>query len=350
MRNSLSVARRIISQIAMDRRTLALILVGPPLMITVLWLVINSGLTKPTIVLVGNPPAQFEDALSSNSDLIKAQSDQEGLALVRDEKADAVLDYATTPPRLIIDGADPSVTALVGQVIQKSSNALLTSNPMIAGMAKRMVPDVTLLHGSANSTAFDFLAPVMMGFVIFFFIFILAGISFLRERVSGTLERIFATPARPVELTVGYMLGFGFYAVLQTIFIQAFTILVLKTPARGSFAEILVVNLSLCLVALSLGSLVSAFARTEFQIMQFIPIVIVPQILFSGILDLREAPRWLQLLSNVFPLTYGGRALREIMLRGRSLGEVLPDLLVVLGFAVVFVALNTVALRRARVH
>ena len=144
------------------------------------------------------------------------------------------------------------------------------------------------------------------------------------------------------------MLGFGFFAVIQTILIQLFVIKVLGSPAHGAFADILIVNLALCLVALSLGSLVSAFAQTEFQVMQFIPIVIVPQILFSGILDLREAPTWLKWLSNIFPLTYGGHALRQLMLRGKTLADVWTDLAVVLGFAVVFVGLNTLALRRAK--
>lgn len=144
------------------------------------------------------------------------------------------------------------------------------------------------------------------------------------------------------------MLGFGFFAVIKTILIQVFIIGVFGVPARGPFVDTLLVNLALCLVALSLGSLVCAFAQTEFQVLQCIPVVIVPQILFSGILDLRDAPKWLQLLSNVFPLTYGGRALREVMLRGRNLQGVWADLVVVLGFAVLFIVLNTLALRRVR--
>jgi ABC-2 type transport system permease protein len=144
------------------------------------------------------------------------------------------------------------------------------------------------------------------------------------------------------------MLGFGFFAALETLVIQLFMIWVLGIPALAPFGEILVVNLALCLVALSLGCFVSAFARNEFQVMQFIPIVIVPQVLFAGILDLRQSPLWVRLLSRVFPLTYGGDALREMMLRGKSLFAVWPDLAAVLGFAAVFVALNALSIRRAR--
>jgi len=348
MHSAFSIARRIITQIAMDRRTLALLIIAPLVMITLLWVVINGGLKEPTIALVGDPPSALRAALDENAHLVVVSDGSEGLDLVRNQEADALLDYSITPPRLTIDGADPAVTALVGQVIQRSTSEMISANPIMERNVGRLKPEIVLLHGTISESAFDFLAPVMMGFVIFFFIFILSGISFLRERVSGTLERIFATPARPIELSIGYMLGFGFFAALQTILIQLFMIEVLKTPAHGSFFAILLVNLSLCLAALSMGSLVSAFAQTEFQVMQFIPIVIVPQILFSGILDLRQAPHWVKLLSYIFPLTYGGRALRDLMLRGQHLSQVWQDISVVLGFGILFLVLNTLALRRAR--
>ena len=116
----------------------------------------------------------------------------------------------------------------------------------------------------------------------------------------------------------------------------------------GPLWSSLALGLALCLVALSMGSFISAFAQNEFQVLQFIPIVILPQVLFSGILDLRQAPGWVRFLSRLFPLTYGGHALRESMLRGRPLGELWTDLVVVLGFAALFVVLNTASIRRPR--
>jgi len=348
VRNAFSVARRIITQIGMDKRTLALIMVAPIAIITLMWVVINGGLSRPTIAVAGDPPAAYRTELDKNAKVMDAASTMEGVQLVRDQEADAFLDYSASPPKLIIDGADPSVSAVVGRVIQKTSLAFISTNPILRAMIGNMQPTIELLHGSDKSTAFDFMAPVMMGFVIFFFIFILSAISFLRERTTGTLARILVTPATPMQLVVGYMLGFGFFAALQTVAIQLFTIWVLGTPAVGSFVEILIVNLALCLVALSMGSFVSAFAQNEFQVLQFIPIVIVPQVLFSGILDLRQAPGWVQFLSRIFPLTYGGHALREMMLRGRSLGDLWVDLVVVLGFAALFVLLNALSIRRTR--
>jgi ABC-2 type transport system permease protein len=348
MRNALSIARRIITQIGMDKRTLALIMVAPVLMITLLWVVINGGLATPTIALAGSPPAAFREALDKNATVLDVASADDGLALVADQKADGLLDYSAGTPRLTLDGADPSVSALVARVVQKTAFSFLSSVPLLRSVLGNVQPTVTLLHGSEDGTGFDFMAPVMMGFVIFFFIFILSAISFLRERTTGTLARILVSPATPLQLVFGYMLGFGFFAAVQTVLIQLFTIVVLGTPAEGSFLAILVMNLALCLVALSMGSFISAFAQNEFQVLQFIPIAIVPQFLFSGMLDLRQAPGWVQALSRIFPLTYGGDALRQLMLRGKTLAEVWVDLVVVLGFAALFMILNSVSLRRSK--
>lgn len=348
MRNALSIAGRIITQFRNDRRTLALLVAAPILMMTLMWVVVNGGLTRPTIAIAGDPPGGFRDELATNAKIIDAQTPEDGIATVQDGTADALLDYTASPSVMTVDGADPSVTAAVGRAVQKTGLAVISASPLLGAVLGNMQPKLALLHGSADANTFDFMAPVMMGFVIFFFIFILSAISFLRERTTGTLSRILVTPATPTQLVVGYMLGFGFFAALQTVLIQLFTIWVLGTPAAGSFLAILLVNLALCLVALSMGSFVSAFAQNEFQVLQFIPIVIVPQVLFSGILDLRQAPGWVQVLSKIFPLTYGGRALRELMLRGKSLGAVWPDLLVVLGFAALFMVLNAMSIRRPR--
>jgi ABC-2 type transport system permease protein len=348
VRNILSIARRIITQLRNDRRSLAMLLVAPLLMITLFWVVINGGLNTPTIAIAGEMPNGFADVLGRNATVMEAADSAAGMDLVRSGKADAFLDYTKSPPVMTVDGADPSVTAVVSRAVQKTAFSVLGGNMIIGSMIRTMQPKVELLHGSEESSAFDFIAPVMMGFIIFFFIFILSAISFLRERTTGTLSRILVTPATPTQLVLGYMLGFGFFAALQTVLIQLFTIWVLGIPAVGSFIEILVMNLALCLVALSMASLLSAFAQNEFQVMQFIPIVIVPQILFAGILDLRQAPGWVQALGKIFPLTYGGHALRELMLRGKSLGDVWLDLLIVLGFAALFMTLNALSLRRSR--
>ena len=145
---------------------------------------------------------------------------------------------------------------------------------------------------------FNSFAPALVGFVVFFLVFILTGISFLRERIGGTLERLLATPVRRLEIVLGYSLGFAIFATLQVAIVLLFVLgslhiepigplpdinLGLGVPIAGSPLLAFVITLLLALCAVNLGIFLSTFARTEFQILQFIPLVIVPQALLSGI-------------------------------------------------------------------
>jgi ABC-2 type transport system permease protein len=347
MKNAFTVARRVILQILNDRRTLALLVFAPLLMVSLLWVIINSGMTKPSIAVSGAKP-ELLTALKNHAEITVEPNALAARDDLAHKKVDAALTFDAASPKLIADGADPSVTALSVKAVASANEEVLAglNVPLVRRMASKMRPSLSLLHGSVDGNAFDFLAPVMMGFIIFFFVFILSGMSFLRERVSGTLERSLVSGAKRLEVILGYILGYGIFALAQTILIQAFIMYALGVPTEGSFWASLAINALLCLSALSLGGLVSSFAQTEFQVFQFIPIVILPQILFSGIFDLREAPAWVRAFSTVCPLTYAGDALRNVMLRGETLGDVWFDLAVLAGFIALFMGLNVLALRK----
>ncbi|MPN39116.1 hypothetical protein SDC9_186643 [bioreactor metagenome] len=187
-----------------------------------------------------------------------------------------------------------------------------------------------------------------MGFIIFFLVFLLAGIAFLRERISGTLDRILVSSLRRGQLVFGYFLGFGLFAALQTVVIQLFLVYVLKVHTETDFPLVLLINLAIAGTSLAMGTLFSAFARNEFQLFQFIPIVIIPQVMFCGLFNLRESPLFLQYLSKIFPLTYGADALRKVMLQGAGLENVALDLAVMLGFTLLFFLLNIQVLKKYR--
>jgi ABC-2 type transport system permease protein len=207
---------------------------------------------------------------------------------------------------------------------------------------------VEYLNGSAETTGFDDIAPLLMGFFIFFFVFLLAGVAFLRERNSGTLERLLASPVRRRQIVLGYFFGSGRVVFLQTLTIQLFVTHVLDVPLKGDFWLVTLPNLLLAAGSLSLGTLLSAFARNELQMFQFIPLVIVPQVLFCGLFSLRGAPDWVVWLSKVFPLTYAADALSNVALRGFGLSTVLPDLCMLTGYVLLFLLLNTLALKNYR--
>lgn len=147
---------------------------------------------------------------------------------------------------------------------------------------------------------------------------------------------------------ISYIGGFGLFVTLQTLVIQTFAIYGLGIYMAGDFVSLLIVNLVLALVALSLGTLLSAFARNEFQMIQFIPLVIVPQILFSGLFPLEDPPIWVKWLSSLLPFTYAADILRDLMLRGKSLMDVGGEIGILLFFSLTFVLLNLAALRRHR--
>ena len=194
----------------------------------------------------------------------------------------------------------------------------------------------------------DRVAPALMAVFALFFTFILTGVSFLRERAQGTLERLLTTPVGRGDILVGYLLGFLIFAAAQSLVILLFTILVLQVDYQGSLWRIFVLLIVLTVVAVNLGIFISTFARNEFQVVQFILLVLAPQIFLSGvILPVEQMPSYLKAIAQVLPLTYAVEGLRGIMLGGQDLGDVVGELAVLAGFAVVLLALAAATVRRS---
>jgi ABC-2 type transport system permease protein len=348
----LSMTKRIIKQILGDKRTLALLLIAPVFAIYLLNVIFNSAVTKPNLTVV-NIPAALIDSLKSEAHVNETDNADIAYDLLKNKKIDALLTFSDNKLTVTVEGSETSITAAVSKSVSKAvanySKALVSSNPQLAMLGiKMMDSQFIFINGSENMNSFDSIAPMIMGFFIFFFVFLLAGVSFLRERLSGTLERLMATPIRRMEIAFGYFFGFGAFVALQTIVIQLFMTYALGITIKGNPFLVLLINLLLAAGSLSLGTLLSAFAKNEFQLFQFIPVVIIPQILFSGLFPLREAPVWVVFLSRIFPLTYGADALNSVVLRGSSFSDVSFDILIIAGYAVLFVVLNAFALKKYR--
>jgi ABC-2 type transport system permease protein len=188
---------------------------------------------------------------------------------------------------------------------------------------------------------------MFIAYIGFFLIFLLTSVSFLRERTQGTMERLAASPVTRLELVLGYMLGFAFFSVLQAIVLLLFTIYALQVRYTGSLLSIFVVILALVMGAVTLGIFLSAYAKNELQAVQFIPIVILPQVVLSGLLwPVQDMPGWLQAIAHVMPLTYAINALTDIMIRGMSLASTWPQLLYLVGFAAAMAVLAAMTVRR----
>jgi ABC-2 type transport system permease protein len=189
--------------------------------------------------------------------------------------------------------------------------------------------------------------PAVLGLVVFFFAFILGAISFLRERMQGTFEKLMVSPLSRIEMISGYILGFSLFAVIQSATTLMVVVFAFGVPMRGNPLLAFIIVLFLAAGALVLGSFLSNFARSEFQVVQFIPIVIIPQIVLCGVFwPLQSVPDFLRPLSYILPLTYSSEALREVMLKGASLFQILPDLLFLSGFIVLMFIAATLMLQR----
>ena len=193
----------------------------------------------------------------------------------------------------------------------------------------------------------DTIGPAILGLVVFFFTFIIAAISFLRERTQGTLEKFMVSPLSRVEIVSGYVLGFSVFALIQSATTLMVVVFVFGVPMQGNPLTALAVILLLGAGALALGAFVSNFARSEFQVVQFIPIVIIPQIVLSGVFwPVQSIPEFLRPLSYILPLTYAGDALRAIMLKGAPSSQIIPDLLFLGVFFVLMFIAATLMLKR----
>ncbi|MEG7337434.1 ABC transporter permease [Bacillus cereus] len=325
---------RIIRQFFRDKRSLAMMFGAPMLLLWLLSLVFTQKDYIPQIAVV-DMPAQIVKMMKNQEASIYEYSKEKAISELEKQKVDAVFRIENGKMKLLLEGSDSSKNRAVLQVLQKSTEKNDVSI---------MKPEVNYLHGSKDFTMFDGLGPVLIGFFTFFFVFILSGVSFVRERLSGTLERLLSTPVRRWE----YIIGFGIFAFIQSIIIVSFSVYILDLYVAGSIWLTLLITCMLSLTALTLGTFLSAYANNEFQMIQFIPLVIVPQIFFSGLFPMESMNKWLQMLGKAFPLTYGADAMRQVMIRNQGFTEIALDLTVLLLFSLLFAVGNVFALKKHR--
>jgi ABC-2 type transport system permease protein len=199
-----------------------------------------------------------------------------------------------------------------------------------------------------NQTAvFDHIGAPLLGVFPFVVMFLLTSVATLRERQSGTLERLLTLPLSKGDLLGGYALAFGLLAVLQALLAAGFSILVLRLDVAGPSWLLVVVAVVVALLGTTLGLFASAFARTEFQAVQFMPAFVLPQFLLCGLLVPRDdLPTALRVLSDLLPLSYAVDAMRTITTSAEPGADVARDLLIVLAFVLAAIIFAAATLRR----
>ena len=375
LRRTFAISRRIANAFKRDERSLALMFVAPIVVLGLLgWVIRGQGEPETRLAVVnaaGAPgeriKAGIEQAAADAGIMIQQVADE---TAARDALRNGVVDVVLVLPddllanqsaphalRFITPGINPADD---GGRVARVQAALL---PALAGSAFPTIEPETI-YGSPNGDQLDAFAPALVAFFSYFLVFVLTGISFLRERVGGTLERLLATPVRRSEVVTGYSAGFGFFATLQVILIMAFALGTLHVPVfgplpafsvglgianAGSPALAFLVALLLALGAVNLGIFLSTFARTELQVVQFIPIVIVPQALLCGLLwPISSLPELLQPIAKVLPLTYAIDGLREVLVKGADLSSAALrfDLAILAAIAVFLAVLASLTIRR----
>ena len=203
-----------------------------------------------------------------------------------------------------------------------------------------------MFHDQPGVNLFDRIAPALLAIFPFIVMFLVTSVTTLRERSGGTLERLLALPLAKLDLLLGYALAFGLLAAVQAAAAVAVSVGLLDLRVEGPVWLLAVVGVADAVHGTALGLFVSAFARTEFQAVQFMPALVVPQILLCGLIVPREAmPDVLHRISDVLPLSYAVDAMSDLA-TSASTSDVWPNLAVVVGFAVAALALGAATLRR----
>jgi ABC-2 type transport system permease protein len=379
----IALFRRLVEELHRDRRSMALLFVAPVVLTGLMAYVLRGQQVAPVSAVVvneaGQPGASIAGALeralrTEGGTVVEAADQATAEAALRDGTASIAILVPEDFVVRLAAGNDPSLTVITpGLEPSADSQQLMALQQAVATTVTEALPgagvhlprlDLRTLYGTSDSDVVDHLAPVFLGFFAYFFVYILTGISFLRERIGGTLERLLATPVTRGEIVLGYSLGFGLFATIQVLVLLGWTLLDVQVPALGPLAAFSVglavpvagspilaflVVMLLALGAVSLGILLSTFARTELQVIQFIPLVIVPQALLSGVLfPVNSMPDILQAIARVLPLTYATDGLRQVVIRGADLGygPLQLDVIVLAAFVAVFAVLASATIRR----
>jgi ABC-2 type transport system permease protein len=382
-----AVARRIAEGFRRDRRSLALLVLAPLVIVALLGWVLRDQKQASVEILAVNEAGVVGDRVvsalqtaaadaSNGTGVGTADSRDAAIEALKNGQADLALVIPSTFLADVAAGQSPTLTIITeGTDPAAESGAFASLQALLPTVARSIVPPggtapvvPTVKHEtvylSPGADQLDVLAPVFLGLFAYFFVFILTGISFLRERVGGTLERLLATPVTRGEIVLGYSVGFTVFATIQVLILTLYVLGKLDIPTIGPIGAFTLglnvqsagspliaffVGFLLALGAVNLAIFLSTFARTELQIVQFIPIVIVPQGLLGGIFwPIDRLPDVLNWIAHILPVTYAVDALREVMLKGADLGSavVQTDLLVLFGIAILFVVLASLTIKR----
>lgn len=379
-RRTLVITRRALVQFRHDRRTLGFVLGMPLLMMLIFGYTFGGEVKHVSLIVVNhdvvspiNGTLPLSENVIQNLDGVDTFDIQQMSELnaarqkVKDGEAWGVVYFPTnmTPwllqslmsnqnlpvvANLFLDGTNPNVESAIRLGLQRATLDAINERREFAGLEPIQLEGLvttTYIYGSEDLEFIDYFAPGVMGFAIMMIGSMLTILIFVQERTGGTLERLLTSPATEAEVVAGYALAFAVLGLIQSVVILTAALLIFGIHIEGSLLLMLLVVVILAVGHQGLGILLSAAARNELQAIQFVPLILFPSILLSGLFwPVESIPGFLQPLARVVPLTHGIEALRSVALRGWGLGRILPELAFLCGFALLTLGGSVAQLRR----
>lgn len=382
------IALRVIQEIVRDRRTLAFFLIVPLVVMSLVYYALTEDEIARVGVVCRGGMRLFE------ADLVSALEEEDSIEVVPldipdeetnpirlknrikqlliNKKAEGILymgeqllidrfDGKEGTIDVYVEGSRPTMTASVFSAIASSMDDLAASMPVVIDAScsafcansvniKPMNMEKHYLYGSEDYRVIDFFLPVFPPFFVFFFTFIISTITFQRERVRGTLERLMIAPVSFSQVILGYIGGFFIFCGLQAAIVLTFIISLLGfTITVYQLIAIILLTVMMMLISLVIGLFASFMAANEFQALQFIPLVILPQIFLSDLIwNIEGFPKIFQWISMFLPLTHANVAMRNVLLKNQHIWQSWPQLTALSGFFFAFLVFLLLAARRFR--
>lgn len=361
---TLAIMNRVIKELLRDKRTLALMFLAPILILFMMKLMFDTNSTTNITIATVDVDGGIRTELVATKHVKVATYDtiSDAKKALKNETVDAIVKQTGSKYDITYDNTDSSKTTATKMAFKNAvtANSLSQLKSTVELLAKQsgttmQMNDGTKIkvnnhyqYGDADTGFFAKIIPILIGFFVFFFVFLISGMALLKERSSGTLDRLLATPVRRSEIVFGYMLSYGILAIIQTAIIVVVAVWLLDIEVVGNIFSVMLINIILAFVALAFGILMSTFARSEFQMMQFIPLIVMPQVFFSGIIPLDSMAGWVQSIAYILPIKYAGDAQTQIIMHGDSIFKLGLDIVILVIFIIVLTILNIVGMKRYR--
>jgi ABC-2 type transport system permease protein len=372
---TLAVTKRVFKDIKNDKRTIGLIFFAPILAMFVFGLAFSGNVEDVTTIIVNhdqgfqipggeNLSLSNKIILNLNSTVLKIEymnNEEAAVQQVTDGKAYAVIIFPENFTQNIyasIKSSSTSTNSSSEIIIMADETVVNIKNAIIGAVADSITttmeneginPPIKInsdpVYGQ-DAEFIDFFVPGIMAFVVYLLTTLLTLLAFVGERTTGTLERLLATPIKESEIVGGYALTFGIIGTFQAAFLLLIGILMFKITVLGNVFLAFAVVALLAVVSQALGIMLSSLAKREAQAVQFIPFIILPVFLLSGVFwPIQAIPVWLRPLSYLVPPTYAVDACRSVLLKGWGIGKIWPDIMALVLFAALFLVIATWSLK-----